>query len=58
MDNSELTDLKARLRSWEYSGVDIKQACAAIEELIVLRTFRNKAFLAHPNLDLDIELVD
>jgi hypothetical protein len=35
--------------------VDIMHAWLAIDELRELRLWRDKAFQAHPNLDLDVE---
>ena len=55
MITEELKVLIMRLKSGEYDGVHIMQAWVAIDELIELREFREKAFDAHPNIDLDIE---
>ena len=58
MDSSELLALRTRLKQGEYDGKDIMQAWVAIDALIHLREWRDKAFEAHPNLDIDIEIVD
>ena len=50
----ELKALKVRLKTGEYNGVDIMSAWIAIDDLIDLIDFREKAFVAHPNIDLDI----
>ena len=50
--------LKVRLKTGEYSGADIMSAWIAIEDLIELIDFREKAFLAHPNIDLDIDNIE
>ena len=55
MRTEELKVLRMRLKSGEYDGAHIMQAWVAIDELIELREFREKAFDAHPNIDLDIE---
>ena len=55
MTNEELGFLRTKLKSGEYDGVDIMQAWIAIDELIELREFRDKAFTVYNNLDLDIE---
>lgn len=52
---TELQFLRTKLKTGEYDGVDIMQAWLAIDELMALREWQNKAFEAHPNLDLDIE---
>jgi len=63
MTNDELKVLKMRLKSGEYDGVHIMQAWIAIDELINCRDslkdledFRDKAFVAHQNIDIDIGL--
>ena len=55
MDNSELQFLRTKLKIGEYDGADIMNAWLAIDELLNLRVWQEKAFQAHPNLDLDIE---
>jgi hypothetical protein len=55
MDDNELQFLRTRLKIGEYDGSDIMRAWLAIDELRELRAWRDKAFQAHPNLDLDIE---
>jgi len=55
MENDELKLLKMKLKQGDYNGVDIMQAWLAIDELIELREWRDKAFDAHPNIDIDIE---
>lgn len=55
MDIEELKHLRRKLKSGQYDGNDIMLACLAIEELIELREWRDRAFEVHPNLDLDIE---
>ena len=55
MSDEELNELRMYLKSGEYGGWHIRQAWLVIDELIELRTFREKAFAAHPNIDLDIE---
>ena len=52
---SDLKFLRIKLKQGDYDGVDIMQAWLAIDELIELREFRDKAFQAHPNIDLDLE---
>ncbi len=53
MDNEDLKALRVRLKIGEYDGVDIMSAWLAIDELVDLREWRDKAFQAHPNIDLD-----
>jgi len=55
METDDLKFLRMKLKQGEYDGVDIMQAWIAIDELIEWREFRDKAFQAHPNIDLDIE---
>jgi len=57
MDVEQLEFLITKLRSGEYDGADVMAAWIAVEELVELRKWRDKAFEAHPNLDLDIEYV-
>jgi hypothetical protein len=61
-DDVDLNYLKLKLKSGEYDGADLMHAWIAIEELAQLRcenleliAFRNAAFDAHPNIDIDIE---
>jgi hypothetical protein len=58
LDNKELLHLKHKLKSGEYDGADLMYAWIALDELIELREFRDKAFLAYPNIDIDIERID
>jgi hypothetical protein len=58
MSNEELQTLRRCLKSGEYDGVHIMQAWLVIDELIELREFRENAFKAHPNLDMDIDGYD
>jgi hypothetical protein len=55
MDSDGLKLVRMNLKSGEYDGTDIMAAWLAIDELIQLREWRDKAFEAHPNLDLDVE---
>lgn len=55
MEAEDLKFLRMKLKQSDYDWVDIMQAWIAIDELIKLREFRDKAFQAHPNIDLDIE---
>jgi len=55
MKNDELRYLRTKLKSGEFDGVDVMSAWIAIDELIALREWRDDAFNAHPNLDIDIE---
>ena len=55
MKAEDLKLLRIKLKQGDYDGADIMQAWIAIDELIELREFRDKAFQAHPNIDLDIE---
>lgn len=55
MDTDELKNLMVRLKQGEYDGMDIMHAWIAIDELVELRGWRDRAFQAHPNIDLDIE---
>lgn len=58
MTNDELKFLRTKLKQGEYDGVDIMTAWLAIDELLELRNWRDKAFEAHPNIDRDIELLN
>ena len=58
LDNDELKHLRRMLKSGEYDGADLMRAWLAIDELIELREWREKAFQAHPNIDRDIELLN
>lgn len=55
LGDEELAFLRTKLKSGEYDGTDIMYAWLVIDELRELRAWRDKAFQAHPNLDLDIE---
>lgn len=55
MDTDELKNLMVRLKQGEYDGMDIMHAWIAIDELVELRGRWDRAFQAHPNIDLDIE---
>jgi hypothetical protein len=57
MRHTELKELRVRLKQGEYDGTVITKAWIAIDELMELREFQEKAFIAHPNIDLDIEAV-
>lgn len=57
MTTEELAFLRTKLKSGDYDGVDIMHAWMAIDELRQLRSWRDKAFQAHPNIDRDIELL-
>jgi len=55
---SELDDLKQlrkNLKSGEYDGIDIMNACMAIDDLLSLKVWKSKAFQVYPNIDIDIE---
>lgn len=61
-NDKDLSHLRLKLKSGEYDGTDLMHAWIAIEELLQLRcdnleliAFRNAAFDAHPNIDIDIE---
>ena len=56
--SKDLEVLIMRLKSGEYDGAHIMKAWVSIEELIELREFREKAFSAYPNIDVDIENLD
>lgn len=59
LDNDGLKHLRRMLRSGEYSRADLWLAIDdLIDELIELREWRDKAFQAHPNIDIDIEYID
>lgn len=59
LDNDGLKHLRRMLRSGEYGGADLWMAIdGLIDELIELREWRDKAFQAHPNIDIDIEHYD
>lgn len=49
MEAEDLKFLRMKLKQSDYDWVDIMQAWIAIDELIKLREFRDKAFQAHPN---------
>jgi len=55
MRTEELKALRVILESGEYDDVHVVQVGIAIDELIKLIEFRDKAFDAHPNIDIDIE---
>lgn len=55
LDDAGLEGLRWKLKTGDYNGVDVMHAYLAIDELRELRTWQDKAFEAHPNLDLDIE---
>lgn len=55
MEDGELQFLRTKLKNGEYDGADIMHAWLAINELLALRAWRERAFQAHGNLDLDIE---
>ena len=57
LDDGELAFLRTKLKNGEYDGADIMHAWLAIDELRQLRSWRDKAFQAHPNIDRDIELL-
>jgi hypothetical protein len=56
--DDELKYLKMQLKQGEYDGLDIMQAWLAIDELLELRAWREKAFNVHPNIDADINAID
>ncbi|HQM86706.1 MAG TPA: hypothetical protein PLC01_02520 [Methylotenera sp.] len=56
--DDELKYLKMQLKHGEYDGLDIMQAWLAIDELLELRAWREKAFNVHPNIDADINALD
>lgn len=58
MNTEELKILRMHLKQGNYDGVDIMHAWIAVDELLDLRVWQEKAFLAHPNIDLDIETLD
>ena len=59
LDNDGLKHLRRMLRSGEYYGAYLWLAIdELIDELIELREWRDKAFQAHPNIDIDIEHID
>ena len=47
-----------KLKQGDYDGTDLMKAWLAIDELVELREWRDKAFEAHPNLDMDIERLE
>ena len=57
LDDDGLLLLRMSLKQGEYNGVDIMHAWLAIDELRELRSWREKAFVAHPNIDMDIEAI-
>ena len=57
MDNGELEVLRTKLKCGEYDGADIMLARIAINELIELRAWQERAFIAHPNIDMDIDAI-
>jgi hypothetical protein len=57
LDDEELAGLRIRLKSGDYDGVDIMHAWLAVDELRELRAWIDMAFQAHPNIDLDIEIL-
>lgn len=58
MNNEELELLYLKLKSGDYDGVDIMKAWIAIEELIKLRNFHDKALEIYPLLEIDVERSD
>ena len=58
MDTDELQFLRTKLKQGEYDGADIMRAWLAIDEMLALREWRDKAFEVHPNLDLDVEALE
>lgn len=57
LDNEELKHLRRLLKSGEYSGADLMRAWLAIDELIELREWKEKAFKVHPNIDIDMHFI-
>ena len=57
LNDGELKLLRMKLKQGDYDGVDVMHAWLAIDELLELRSWRDKAFLAHANIDLDIEAI-
>ena len=57
MNIENLKLLKMNLKHGDYNGNDIMQAWIAIDELIKLIEWRDNAFKAHPNIDLDIDFL-
>jgi hypothetical protein len=55
MTDDELQLLRLKLKQGNYDGFDIMAAWLAIDELRRLRAWCEKAFQAHPNLDIEIE---
>lgn len=55
MKDDELKLLRMKLKQGDYDGADIMNAWLAVDELIELRKWRDLAFEAHPNIDVDIE---
>lgn len=57
LDKKELKFLRMKLKQGDYDGTDIMKAWLAIDELVELREWREKAFEAHPNIDRDIDML-
>lgn len=57
LDDEVLRLLRRNLKHGEYNDVDIMHAWLAIDELLEIRSWREKAFVAHPNIDIDIEVI-
>jgi hypothetical protein len=55
MNIVSLLHLREKLEAGKYERKDMVPVWRVIDELIDLRTFRDQAFRAHPNLDRDIE---
>lgn len=55
LDDVSLKILRMKLKQGDYDGADIMRAWLAIDELIELRAWRDNAFQAHSNIDIDIE---
>lgn len=55
LDDQGLEFLRIKLKAGEYDGADIMHAVIAIDELRELRAWRDMAFEAYPNLDMDID---
>ena len=57
METEDLQLLSEKLKQGDYDGTDIMKAWIAVDELIELRQWQDRAFQAHPNIDVDIEHV-
>lgn len=55
LNDDELNLLRMKLKQGDYDGADIMHTWLAIDELLELRAWQEKAFRAHPNIDLDID---